>query len=174
MKWGVPIQILREDTLSGKKAALQDKATRAWNFATGLYFKAGGIPWRGHGLGIDTCYIGVTFYKTESADRRIVMRSGIAQAFDYLGQGVVLRGDPFEWDVEEHGKTPHLTRAGAADLMKKALGEYEKISCLPPKRVVVHKSSRFWVRSTGTSTSSTASSRASRASTRRQRSISSR
>jgi hypothetical protein len=144
MKWGVPIQILREDTLSGKKAGLQDRATRAWNFATALYFKAGGVPWRGHGLGSDTCYIGVTFYKTENAAGRTVMRSGIAQAFDYLGQGVVLRGDPFEWDVEEHGKSPHLTQAGASDLMKKVLSEYQKISRLPPRRVVVHKSSRFW------------------------------
>lgn len=144
MRWGVPIQILREDTLSGKKPSLQDRATRAWNFATALYFKSGGVPWRGHGLGADTCYVGVTFYKAEDAAGRIVMRTGIAQAFDYLGQGVVLRGDPFEWDVEEHGKTPHLTRTGASDLMRKVLTEYEKISRLPPKRVVVHKSSRFW------------------------------
>jgi hypothetical protein len=144
MKWGVPIQIVREDTLSGKKASLQDKATRAWNFATALYFKAGGIPWRGHGLGADTCYIGVTFYRTENASGKTVMRSGIAQAFDYLGQGVVLRGDPFEWDVEEHGKSPHLTEEGASNLMKKVLNEYQKISKLPPRRVVVHKSSRFW------------------------------
>ena len=141
MKWGVPIQILREDTLSGKKASLQDRATRAWNFSTALYFKGGGVPWRGHGLGADTCYVGVTFYKAEDTGGRIVMRTGVAQAFDYLGQGVVLRGDPFEWDVDEHGKTPHLTRTGAADLMRKVLTEYEKISRLPPKRVVVHKSS---------------------------------
>jgi len=144
MKWGVPIQILREDTLSGKGARLQDRATRAWNFATALYFKAGGVPWRGHGLGADTCYIGVTFYKTEDAQGRQVLRSGVAQAFDYLGQGVVLRGEPFEWDVEEMGRTPHLRRADAADLMTKTLREYRRISRLPPRRVVVHKSSRFW------------------------------
>lgn len=144
MKWGVPIQIVREDTLSGKKAALQDRATRAWNFSTALYFKAGGIPWRGHGLEPDACYIGVTFYQAENADGRQVMRSGVAQAFDYLGQGVVLRGEPFEWDVDELGKSPHLTQSHAHDLVEKTLREYRKISRLPPRRVVVHKSSRFW------------------------------
>ena len=144
MKWGVPIQIVREDTLSGKKAGLQDRATRAWNFATALYYKAGGIPWRGHGLEPDTCYIGVTFYKTEDAEGKAVLRSGVAQAFDYLGQGVVLRGEPFEWDAEEHGRTPHLTKTGASDLIQKTLHEYRRISRLPPQRVVVHKSSRFW------------------------------
>ncbi|MEY9756216.1 argonaute/piwi family protein [Bradyrhizobium yuanmingense] len=144
MKWGVPIQVIWEDVLTGKRASLQDKATRAWNTATALYYKANGIPWRGHGLEQDTCYVGVTFYQAESADGKPVMRSGVAQAFDYLGQGVVLRGDPFEWDVEEHGRTPHLSRDAASKLMQRTLAEYRKISRLPPKRVVVHKSSRFW------------------------------
>ncbi len=144
MKHGVPIQIVREDTLSGKKKGLQDKATRAWNFATGLYFKANGVPWRGHGLEQDTCYIGVTFYQSEDETGRRIMRSGIAQAFDYLGQGVVLRGSPFEWDVDEQGRTPHLTTEGATVLMRDVLTEYAKVRGLPPKRVVVHKSSRFW------------------------------
>jgi hypothetical protein len=72
------------------------------------------------------------------------MRSGVAQAFDHLGQGVVLRGEPFEWDVDELGKSPHLTQRNAHDLVEKTLREYRKISRLPPRRVVIHKSSRFW------------------------------
>lgn len=144
MKWGVPIQIIWEDVLSGKRRSLQDRATRAWNFTTALYFKGGGIPWRGHGLEPDTCYIGVTFYQTENSAGKPVMRSGVAQAFDYLGQGVVLRGEPFEWDVEENGRSPHLTQRAASHLMENTLKEYRRISRLPPKRVVVHKSSRYW------------------------------
>lgn len=144
MKWGVPVQLLRHDTLLGKKVGLQDRATRAWNFATALYFKAGGVPWRGHGLEAATCYIGITFYRTEDAKGRTILRSGVAQAFDYLGQGVVLRGEPFEWDDDENGKSPHLTFDGAKTLIAKTLHEYQRVSRLPPKRVVIHKSSRFW------------------------------
>jgi hypothetical protein len=144
MKWGVPIQIIWEDVLSGKRASLQDKATRAWNFTTALYFKGGGIPWRGHGLEEDACYIGVTFYQTENAEGKPIMRSGVAQAFDYLGQGVVLRGEPFEWDIDENGRSPHLSRSAASRLMRQTLEEYKRISRLPPRRVVVHKSSRYW------------------------------
>jgi hypothetical protein len=144
MKWGVPIQIVWEDVLSGKRQNLQDKATRAWNFVSALYYKGGGIPWRAHGLETDTCYIGISFYQAENSTGRMVMRSGVAQAFDYMGQGVVLRGEPFEWDPEENGKNPHLTRESAARLTTQALEAYKKISRLPPKRVVVHKTSRFW------------------------------
>jgi len=144
MKWGVPIQILREATLLGKDKNLQDKATRAWNFAIALYFKCGGVPWKGHGLEEDTCYIGISFYKTEDARGRNILRSGVAQAFDYLGQGIILRGDPFEWDVEEYGKTPHLKEGEAYSLITNILTEYKRIRRLPPKRVVIHKSSRYW------------------------------
>lgn len=144
MKWGIPIQIIWEDVLSSKRVSLQDKATRAWNFATALYFKAGGIPWRGHGLEKDTCYIGITFYQAQDAGGKAIMRSGVAQAFDYLGQGIVLRGEPFEWDIDENGKSPHLSSEAASSLLKNTLTEYKKISRLPPQRVVVHKSSFFW------------------------------
>lgn len=56
----------------------------------------------------------------------------------------MLRGEPFEWDIDEHGRTPHLTQLGAHELIVKTLREYGRISRLPPRRVVIHKSSRFW------------------------------
>ncbi|ASC70349.1 hypothetical protein XM38_012870 [Halomicronema hongdechloris C2206] len=144
MKWGVPIQIFLEPTLTGKDKSLQDKATRAWNFATALYFKCGGVPWKGHGLEEDTCYIGISFYNTEDERGRNILRSGVAQAFDYLGQGIILRGDPFEWDSSEYGRTPHLKREEACNLITNTLNEYKRIRRLPPRRVVIHKSSRYW------------------------------
>ena len=72
------------------------------------------------------------------------MRSSVAQAFDYLGQGLVLRGDPFQWDDDREGPSPHLTKAGASRLIEKTLDEYVRVKGTTPKRVVIHKSSRFW------------------------------
>ena len=144
MRWGVPSQILREDALSEKRRTLQDRATRAWNFATAMYFKGGGVPWRGHGLERGTCYVGVSFYQAEDERGRQVLRSAVAQAFDHLGQGVVLRGQPFEWDSRQQGRVPHLPTQEAHDLIVRTLQGYEKVSGLPPKRVVVHKTSRYW------------------------------
>lgn len=144
MKWGVPVQLVKESTLRGQGQGLQDKATRAWNFAIALYFKAGGVPWRSHGLDRDTCYVGVSFFRTEDKSGRQILRSGVAQAFDYLGQGIVLRGQPFEWDSRDHGKVPHLPTEEARDLIVRTLDAYKKYSRRPPSRVVVHKSSRYW------------------------------
>lgn len=55
-----------------------------------------------------------------------------------------MRGEPFEWDDQKNGRTPHLTEDDARKLISQTIAEYTKISGVQPARVVVHKSSRFW------------------------------
>jgi hypothetical protein len=149
MKWKVPIQLLQRSTVLGKKAKgskgrLQEKATRAWNFCTALYYKADGVPWRPTSLAQDTCFVGIDFFVAQELGNKLTMRSSVAQAFDHLGQGLVLRGDPFEWDEREHGRSPHLTTEEARKLIRRTLEEYVRVRGQAPRRVVIHKSSRFW------------------------------
>ncbi len=154
MKWGIPIQLIQRNTIlgkkgKGKKGPLQEKATRAWNFCTALYYKADGVPWRPTSFQQETCFVGIDFYVARELKDRLTMRSSVAQAFDHLGQGLVLRGDPFEWDEEKQGRSPHMTREGARKLIRATLEEYVRVKGTTPKRVVVHKSSRFWNRDHG-------------------------
>jgi hypothetical protein len=144
MKWGIPIQLLQRRTVEGTGGALQEVATRAWNFCTAQYYKADGIPWRPATLEKDVCFIGISFYVAQDVDEKLTMRSSVAQAFDYLGQGLVLRGDPFEWDAEKLGRSPHLSRAAARKLIKQTLEEYISVGGVPPRRVVIHKTSEYW------------------------------
>jgi hypothetical protein len=144
MKWGIPLQLLQKRTVLGKSPELQERATRAWNFCTAQYFKAQGVPWRPMTLDPNTCYVGIDFYVAQDEEGRLTMRSAVAQAFDYLGQGLVLRGEPFAWDAQKHGNAPHLTREGAHRLLRAAMQAYTSINVTPPHRVVVHKPSVFW------------------------------
>jgi hypothetical protein len=149
MKWGIPVQLIQRNTILGKKGRwqkgpIQEKATRAWNFCTALYYKANGVPWRPTTFDQDTCFVGISFYVARELKDRLTMRSSVAQAFDYLGQGLVLRGDLFDWDDEKDGPSPHLTKEGAKRLIEKTLHEYVRVKGNTPKRVVIHKSSRFW------------------------------
>jgi hypothetical protein len=57
-----------------------------------------------HFVSMMTPEVGISFYVARELRDRLTMRSSVAQAFDYLGQGLVLRGDPFDWDDEE-GRT---------------------------------------------------------------------
>lgn len=144
----IPVQLLRTRTVEGK-GDVQEVATRAWNFCTAQYYKAGGVPWRPISLEKGTCYVGVSFYVAQDIDSTLTMRSSIAQAFDYLGQGLVLRGEKFEWDEDALGPTAHLTREAAHQLIANALREYVNLQGVPPKRVVLHKTSEFWGKERG-------------------------
>lgn len=148
MKWGIPLQLLRRRTVKGR-GDLQDVATRAWNFCTAQYYKANGIPWRVTTLEKDTCFVGVSFYIAQDLTDTLTMRSSIAQAFDYLGQGLVLRGDKFEWNTRKQGPTPHLTKSAARKLIKETLEKYVELRGIPPRRVEIHKTSGFWSREHG-------------------------
>ncbi len=149
MQFGIPTQIVWPHTLqlvgtarSGGGGTVQDNATRAWNFITALYHKAGGSPWRLADMEGGTCYVGISFYKELGTSP--FMRTSMAQAFTASGDGYVLRGTPFEWD-QGKSPSPHLDRAMAAALLRNVLGLYERQNKGSlPSRIVVHKTSRFW------------------------------
>src|SRR5205085_4368487 len=54
-----------------------------------------------------------------------------------------------EWDEEKEGRSPHMRKEGARKLILATLDEYIRVKGSTPKRVVVHKSSRFWGRDHG-------------------------
>jgi len=66
-KTPIPVQLLRQRTIKGT-GDVQEVATRAWNFCTAQYYKAGGIPWRPITLEENTCYIGISFYVAQDID----------------------------------------------------------------------------------------------------------
>lgn len=137
-----PLQLIRQVSLDPKKnTEQQDDATKAWNFCTALYYKSGPtIPWK---LKQDdtkgtSCAVGIAFYR--SRDRKTLSTS-LAQIFDELGNGLILRGTPVEIDKED--RIPRLTEEQAYKLLKAALTEYRVALSTYPARVVVHKSSNF-------------------------------
>jgi hypothetical protein len=145
----MPVQFVRPSTYDpsatetrkkGTLRQLQDPATRAWNFFTALYYKAGGTPWRlvRDPAEYTTCFVGISFYR--SLDLSSTSTS-VAQVFNERGQGVILRGGPAEYLKDD--KQPHLSGEAAYTLLKNALEAYRSEHETLPARVVVHKSSIF-------------------------------
>lgn len=145
MKYRLPTQILLQRTSEATpKSRLVDHKSRcAWNFFTSLYFKAGGIPWSPYDLTPGTCHVGISFHRRASIDDRSYFTS-TAQAFDNHGEGLVLRGQDFSWDATKFGRSPHLSRDLAAELVGLTLARYTAEMKQQPSRVVIHKSSQFW------------------------------
>lgn len=147
MRYRQPLQLIRrgtwdpkfKDPHADKERSKQDEATRAWNLFTGLYYKAGGVPWRlpRDANDLTACYVGVTFYKTTD-DK--TLQTSVAQVFNQRGDGVIVRGGP---EVSHEDRQPHLTAEDADVLLTDALSRYRNEHRTLPARLVLHKTSSF-------------------------------
>jgi hypothetical protein len=145
MRYRVPLQLMRPGTYDPRlardtvrRAQLQDEATRAWNFLTALYYKAGGTPWRlvRDETDLESCFVGVSFYWRGDG----TVATSVAQVFNERGDGVVVRGGPATRSTAD--RQLHLLEADAQWLLDNALrafgGEHRHL----PARIVVHKTTR--------------------------------
>ncbi|MBL0047507.1 MAG: hypothetical protein IPP32_05340 [Bacteroidetes bacterium] len=139
MQYNIPIQIVR-DRIVKPTGEMQDPATIAWNFFTALYYKASGTPWAmiRKDSAETTCYAGISFFM--SRDKKTTQTS-IAQIFNELGKGVILRGE--EITLKKSDRTPHLSQDQAYNLLSLSLKEYYDAVKIFPKRLVMHKTSNF-------------------------------
>lgn len=141
MHLGRPLQLVRAVSLESNRQGQQDDATKAWNFCTALYYKSGPtIPWK---LVQDdsrplSCAVGIAFYRSRDYQS---LNTSLAQIFDELGNGLILRGTPVDFDKDD--RVPRLTAQQAYDLLCAALNEYRIALRNYPARVVVQKSSNF-------------------------------
>jgi hypothetical protein len=128
---------LQQKTRPDRIKRLQDEATRAWNFHTALYYKAGGKPWRllRDPSDYTTCYVGVSFYRTLDEQQ---LHTSVAQVFNERGDGVVVRGAVAQIKDD---RRPHLDAEGAYRLLNDALDRYREEHRTLPARVAVHKTS---------------------------------
>ena len=148
MKLNIPTQLLRETTAiailnypNSKGQIRQNPATFAWNFSTGLYYKALGRPWRLAKLAFGTCYIGISFYRT-LLRATSNLETAMAQVFTHTGEGFVLRGS--DVIIDRQTGQPHLTHTQAETILRDAIEKYtDKVKTEPNRVVVVHKTSYF-------------------------------
>jgi len=140
MTYGVRRPKSEVPTWKRERERLQDEATRAWNFYTGLYYKAGGTPWRlaRDSSQLTTCYIGVSFYRTIDNSK---LQTSVAQVFNERGEGIIVRGGAAR--VSKEDPQPHLSAEASFELLDKAIVRYRDEHFTAPARVVLHKTSSY-------------------------------
>lgn len=150
MQWRIPIQLILPGTYDESKARkqkragtprpLQDEATRAWNIFSALYYKAGGTPWRlmRDSSQLSACFVGISFFETLDRSR---LTTSMAQVFNELGEGIVVRGGAASLSKED--RQPHLSAEDCERLITNALAKYRDVHQTLPARIVIHKSSPF-------------------------------
>ncbi|MGH8645521.1 MAG: argonaute/piwi family protein [Gammaproteobacteria bacterium] len=145
MKQRLPTQILlpRTTEATPNSKDVDHRSKCAWNFFTGLYYKSGGIPWTPSGLSSGTCYVGISFHRAPGSKNSSYF-TGLAQAFDEQGNGLVLRGQDFVWEASKHGNSPHMPAQLAEELVSLVLKRYRDEMKQSPRRVVIHKTTEYW------------------------------
>lgn len=137
----VPVQVIRRGTFIRPDDDGQSNATRAWNLAVSLFYKAGHEPWRPADLPANTCFIGVSFHHLKRRDGDVVYAS-VAQAFSREIEPFTLKGSLVPHH-QRRDRQPYLTESQASDLITQVLREYENRAGVLPSRVTVHKTSHY-------------------------------
>lgn len=143
MEHHVPIQIIRESTLSitsqvrnGEKG-VNPLSDRLWNFGTALFYKCGLKPWKTPWARDGVCYIGIA-YKQADGNRKTACCA--AQMFLDSGDGIVFVGDFGPWYSPEKREF-HLTPEAAEKLLSGAIQTYHEQDGRPLKEIFLHSRS---------------------------------
>lgn len=137
----VPIQILRRDTIDRADDKGQSQATRAWNIAVSIYYKAHGVPWRPADLPRNVCFVGISFHHMKKRGGHLVYAS-VAQAYSTDIQPFALKGANIDHE-QRRDRQPYLSESQAKTLLDDVLKEYVERSGILPDRVVIHKTSSY-------------------------------
>lgn len=140
MRIAAPIQIVTPNLFGPVPGRHDDPASRAWNLAVALFYKAGGAPWRVATPALDTLYIGISFHHRWHRGGHTVF-AGLAQAFYPGSEGFALRGGEAEKTPEE--LRLRLSEEETERLVTDVLDQYRLRTSRDPRRVVVHKTTAF-------------------------------
>ncbi len=137
----IPLQVLRRDTIDRPDDVGQSHATRAWNIAVSLYYKAGGLPWRPADLPENVCFVGISFHHLKKRSGHLVYAS-LAQAFSTDAEPFTLKGATIDHDQRDD-RQPYLKAEQASGLLTQVLNQYEARTGVLPSRIVVHKTTTY-------------------------------
>lgn len=109
--------------------------------STGLYYKAGGKPWRLASAREGVCYIGISFRKTDTeSDNRTACCA--AQMFLDSGDGIVFLGDKGPW-YSPKKKQYYLSKEAAYNLLSGILKTYGDMGGEELRELFIHCRSRI-------------------------------
>lgn len=118
----MPIAGIAED-IRPKRDSRPFQGAIAWHLSTAAFYKAGGRPWKIHGIRPGVCYVGLVF-KRDNTKRDPRMACCAAQMFLDSGDGVVFKGAVGPWYAPD-AKEFHLDRQAARKLVSTALAIYK-------------------------------------------------
>jgi hypothetical protein len=149
LQYKIITQIVREskfayeDYLPAFKIESEKKldTDKAWNIATSLYYKLGGLPWKLGDIRDGVCYLGLVFKKIDPQKENLNACCA-AQMFLDNGDGMVFRGNIGPW-WNEQNKEFHLSKESAFEILSQSLSSYFERFQIFPKEIFIHAKTFF-------------------------------
>lgn len=139
-------QIVRESKISynglsekQKEREEQVKTAKAWNLASAIYYKLGGLPWKMGEVRRGVCYLGLVYKKTDEKSRNACCA---AQMFLDSGDGMVFRGNVGPW-WNPITKEFHLKKEDALDIISQSMDSYYNKFNVYPQEIFIHAKTFF-------------------------------
>lgn len=146
----VVTQIIKESTIAYDQiwsdeenilSARKFDTAKAWNIATTLYYKTGGIPWKLGDVREKVCYLGLVYKKTDTTESN-TNACCAAQMFLDSGDGMVFRGNLGPW-YNPTTKEFHLRKSDASELLNQSLVAFKEKSGFYPEQIFIHARTNF-------------------------------
>lgn len=140
MRYDIPVQIIRESTLTitdnvrDGEPGVNPLSDRMWNFSTALFYKCGLKPWKTPWAREGVCYVGLAYKQVQQSKNTACCA---AQMFLDSGDGIVFIGDFGPWYSEEK-KEFHLSPEAAEKLLRGTIKTYQEQDGRPLKEIFLH------------------------------------
>lgn len=152
LKGRIVTQIIRGSTIAYREiwtdqaridAERKFDSAKAWNIATTLYYKLGGLPWKLGAIRPKVCYLGLVYKKLHQAESNC-QACCAAQMFLDSGDGVVFKGNIGPW-YNPQTKEYHLYRDDARALLEKSLQTFRERFLVNsyPDEIFIHARTLF-------------------------------
>lgn len=137
----IGMETLRKDDFRMLESYEKQKTAKAWNIATALYYKLGGVPWKLADIRSNVCYIGLTF-KQDLTNEDPRYACCAAQMFLDSGDGMVFRGRVGPY-YNPNTNEYHLSFDQAKSLLAKALEAFSQANGKTPRQIFIHGKTYF-------------------------------
>ena len=104
--------------------------------------KAKIIPWRLSDIVEGSCFVGLSFYHEDEARSPFRERASLRR-LPTGEKDLCYAGKPSSGTSARRRKEPHLTSAQAQQILGRVVDVYEKQVGIKPRKVVLHKTSRY-------------------------------
>ena len=142
----VVTQIVRESKISSEglsnkqiEKEEQVRTAKAWNIASAIYYKLGGLPWKMGEVREGVCYLGLVYKRTDEKTKNACCA---AQMFLDSGDGMVFKGNVGPW-WNPKTKEFHLSKEDAYNIISQSLESYYFKFGSYPLEVFIHAKTYF-------------------------------